>query len=79
MAAFFIVGNASNPGHAALRKEDKALAEIEELKKLHGGRLLSYKYRLRAEMIVRIHLTRKIIIVLYILWQACMHFSYSLM
>ena len=72
---FFIVGNTSNPGHAVLRQEDTALAEMEELKKLHGDRLLPYKYRLWAEMIVGLHLTHTIIVLYFI---ACMHFSYSL-
>jgi hypothetical protein len=37
-----------------LRKEDRVLAEIEELQKLHGNTLPPYKYRLWAEMIVTI-------------------------
>ena len=48
----FIAENASNHRHAVVRKEDHILAEIEELKNLHGDKLPPYKYRLWAEMIV---------------------------
>ena len=49
----YIAESALNHGQVVVRKEDKILAEMEELKKLHGDRLPPYKYRLWAEMIVR--------------------------
>ena len=36
------------------RKEDRILAEIDAIKKLHGNNLLQYKNRLWEEMIVRL-------------------------
>ncbi|CAB3977072.1 Hypothetical predicted protein [Paramuricea clavata] len=44
--------NVSNHRRAVVRKEDKIVAEIEELKNLYGDRLPPYKYRLWAEMII---------------------------
>jgi hypothetical protein len=48
----YFLGN-SVPQVPAVRKEDKILAEMDELKVLHGNKLPPYKYRLWAEMIVR--------------------------
>ena len=55
----YIAERALNHGQAVLRKEDKILAEMEELKMLHENRLPPYKSRLWAEMIVRLQFTYK--------------------
>ena len=48
---FPIVASRSSIG-GVLRKEDRIVTEMDELKKRHGDKLSPYKYRLWAEMIV---------------------------
>ena len=51
----YFLGKARTQGQSQTqRREDLLLAEVDELKKMHGNNLPPYKYRLWAEMIVRL-------------------------